>query len=136
MLRTLIVEDDFVSRKILQALLAPFGPCDVAVNGPEALMAYKLAVRADEPYHLICLDINMPGKDGHQVLAELRTFEENRGIQGLERTRVIMTTASSDPRDVRAAFRSECDAYLVKPLDKAKLMEHLKDLGMMDLMFR
>ena len=58
------------------------------------------------------------------------------GIQGLDRVRVIMTTGSSDPKDVRTAFRSECDAYLLKPIEKAKLMEHLKELGMMDLMFR
>ena len=136
MMRTLIVEDDFVSRKILHALLAPFGPCDIAVNGAEALMAYKLALRAGEPYHLVCLDIAMPGMDGHQVLSEVRTLEENQGIQGLERTKVIMTTASSDPRDVRTAFRSECDAYLVKPIHKPKLMEHLKDLGLLDAMFQ
>ena len=136
MLRTLIVEDDFVSRKILQALLAPFGPSDVAVNGHEALDAFKLAVRSSEPYHLICLDIAMPGLDGHQVLAEIRSQEENLGIQGLDRVRVIMTTGSSDPKDVRTAFRSECDAYLVKPIQKPKLMEHLKELGMLELMFR
>ena len=136
MLRTLIVEDDFVSRKILQALLAPFGPCDIAVNGLEALEAFTMAVRSADPYNLICLDIAMPGLDGHQVLTQIRGKEEMLGIQGLDRARVIMTTGSSDPKDVRTAFRSECDAYLLQPIEKAKLMEHLKELGMMDLMFR
>ena len=135
MLRTLIVEDDFVSRKILQALMAPFGPCDIAVNGPEAMTAFQLANQAGEPYHLICLDITMPGMDGHHVLAQIRTMEELKGIQGLDRTKVIMTTASTDPKDVRSAFRSECDAYLVKPIQKPKLMEHLKELGLLDMMF-
>jgi two-component system, chemotaxis family, chemotaxis protein CheY len=128
MLRTLIVEDDFVSRKILQALLAPYGLSDIAVNGPEALTAFKMAVGSGQPYHLVCLDIAMPGMDGHQVLAELRTFETDLGIQGLDRARVIMTTASRDPRDVRSAFRSECDAYLLKPIQEAQLLEHLQEL--------
>lgn len=136
MLRTLIVEDDFVSRKILQALLSPFGPCDIAVNGDEALTAFAMATRAEEPYHLVCLDIGMPGRDGNQVLAEIRALEETQGIQGLDRTKVIMTTGSADPKDVRTAFRSECDAYLLKPIEKPKLMEHLKDLGLLDAMFR
>ena len=136
MLRTLIVEDDFVSRKILQALLTPFGPCDIAVNGLEALTAFQMAVRAGESYNLICLDIQMPDLDGNEVLTQIRAKEEGLGIQGLERARVIMTTASSDPRDVRNAFRSECDAYLVKPIEKHKLMEHLQELGMLEFMFR
>ena len=127
MLRTLIIEDDFTSRSLLHALLAPFGPSDIAVNGLEALTAFKAAIGAREPYHLICLDINMPDMDGHQVLAELRAIEERAEIQGLDRAKVIMTTASSDPRDVRSAFHSECDAYLVKPIHKADLMKYLKN---------
>jgi len=136
MLRTLIVEDDFISRKVLHALLAPFGLCDIAVNGAEAITAFSKAIRSSEPYHLICLDITMPGMDGHEVLAELRSIEASLGILGLERTKVIMATASSDPKDVRSAFRSECDAYMVKPIQKPKLMEHLKELGLLDLMFQ
>jgi two-component system chemotaxis response regulator CheY len=128
MLRSLVVEDDFVSRKILHALLAPLGLCDIAVNGPEALTAFGLAVHAGEPYRLICLDITMPGMTGHQVLAELRSMEESLGIQGLDRAKVIMTTGSSDRQDIRAAFRFECDAYLIKPIELPKLMEHLKEL--------
>src|SRR5512142_819532 len=104
MLRTLIVEDDFMSRKVLHALMAPFGTCDIAVNGQEAIAAFGQAIRSSEPYHLIFLDIVMPGMGGHEVLAELRSIEGSLGIQGLERTRVIMATASSDPKDVRSAF--------------------------------
>jgi len=135
MLRTLIVEDDFTSRKILQALLAPFGLCDIAVNGAEALQAFRAALKAGEPYHLVCLDITMPGMDGHRVLAEVRDLEARQGIEGLERTKVIMTTASSDPKDVRSAFHSECDAYMVKPIQRAKLMDHLRELELLDAMF-
>ncbi len=40
MLHTLIAEDEFTSRKILSNLLAPLGPCDIAMNGKEALEAF------------------------------------------------------------------------------------------------
>ena len=39
-MRILIVEDDFLSRRILTKLLAPFGDCEVAVNGLEAIVAF------------------------------------------------------------------------------------------------
>ena len=36
-MKTLIVEDDFVSRRLLQAILSPYGRCEVATNGKEAV---------------------------------------------------------------------------------------------------
>ncbi len=136
MLRTLIIEDDFISRKMLQMLMAPFGPCDIAVNGEEALRAFPAAIREGEPYHLVLLDISMPGMDGHEVLSEIRTIEESLGIQGLDRVKVIMATASSDPKDVRCAFRSECDGYLVKPIQRKDLMNLLKEMDLLKYMFQ
>jgi two-component system chemotaxis response regulator CheY len=127
MLRSLIVEDDFLSRKVLMAMLAPLGSCDVAVSGREALDAFQEAVRQGAAYDLICLDIHIPGMDGHQILSSIRSVEE---IQGLERTRVLMTTASSDPRDVRAAFRSQCDGYLIKPITQKNLMKNLEEMDL------
>ena len=42
-MRVLIVEDDFTSRKLLQKFLSPYGDCDIAVDGKEALEAYKMS---------------------------------------------------------------------------------------------
>jgi two-component system, chemotaxis family, chemotaxis protein CheY len=130
MLHTLIVEDEFTSRKILNALLAPLGSCDAAANGSEALQAFADAMRRGTRYHLVCLDITMPGSDGHAVLKEIREMEQAAGLGGLDRVKVIMTTASRDRQNIMGAFRSECDAYLVKPIDKTALMSKLSELGL------
>jgi len=132
MLRTLIVEDEFTSRKILQAYLTPYGPCDIAVNGEEAIEAFGAALHEGERYQMVCLDITMPGMDGHEVCARMRSMEESIGLQGLDRTKVIMTSASSDRGDIRSAFRMECDAYLIKPIDRAKLVAQMQELGLLD----
>jgi two-component system chemotaxis response regulator CheY len=68
--------------------------------------------------------------DGHEVCAAIRSIEESRGIQGLDRTKVIMTSASSDRGDIRSAFRVECDAYLIKPIDRDKLMGQIRELNL------
>ena len=132
MLRTLIVEDEFTSRKILQAYLRPFGPCDVAVNGDEAIEAFGAALHTGEGYQMVCLDISMPGMDGHEVCERIRSIEEAVGIKGLDRAKVIMTSASSDRSDIRSAFRVECDAYLIKPIDKDKLFQQMQELNLID----
>jgi len=127
-MKSLIVEDDFTSRLLLQELLAPYGQCHIAVNGREAVFAYRMALDAGQPYDLICLDIMMPEMDGQTALKEMRAMEELRGIDSTHGAKIIMTTALGDIKNVAAAYQQLCDGYLVKPVDKAKLLGLLGDL--------
>lgn len=130
-MKTLIVEDDFLARSLLSTLLSEYGPCHVAVNGKEALEAIESAFDNDDRYDLICLDIMMPVMDGQQALSELRKMEEVRGIKGLDATKVIMITAIDDSKNIMKAFRQGlCEAYLTKPLDRNKLLTHIRELGL------
>lgn len=129
-LHTLIVEDDFVSRRVLQAILAPFGPCEVAVNGREAVQAFRLALADERPYDLVCLDIMMPEMDGRQVLREIRRLEEERRVGGREGVKVVMTTALGDFDTIMGSFRDQCEAYLVKPIHKVELLNTVRGLGL------
>jgi len=129
-MKTLIAEDDFTSRLLLQQLLKSYGPCHVAVNGKEAVGAVLLSLETGEPYDLICLDIMMPEMDGQEVLRIIRKQEESRGILSTNGAKIIMTTALGDPKNVMAAFGSLCDAYLTKPIQKEKLVEELDKLNL------
>jgi two-component system, chemotaxis family, chemotaxis protein CheY len=129
-MRTLIVEDDFTSRLLLQELLRSHGTSHVAVNGQEAVEAVRLALEANDPYDLICLDIMMPKLDGHAALKHIRALEEAKGTWSSHGAKVVMTTALGDMKNVNAAFGSLCDAYLVKPIDKPKLLETLRQLAL------
>ena len=79
-MKTLIVEDEFTSRRLLQKILAAYGECDIAIHGKEALEAFRLARDEREPYDLICLDIMMPEMDGQETLKMIRKTEEEMGI--------------------------------------------------------
>jgi two-component system chemotaxis response regulator CheY len=50
----LIVEEVFVSHKILQEIMSPFGEGDIATNGPQAIKGFKLAGEPSRPYDLSC----------------------------------------------------------------------------------
>ncbi len=58
---------------------------------------------------LILLDINMPRKDGTQVLAELKSNPQWRHIP------VIMFTTSKSPEDVRKCYDLGANSFIVKP---------------------
>ncbi len=129
-MKTLVVEDDFTSRLLLQEVLKLYGIVDLAVDGQEAVTAFKEALEKGEPYRLVCLDIMMPVKDGQEALREMREMEEAAGISSAQGAKIIMTTALSDPRNVMASFYGLCDAYIIKPVEKAALMAELNRMGL------
>ncbi|MFC1855620.1 response regulator [Thermodesulfobacteriota bacterium] len=131
-MRTLIVEDDFTCRRILQLLLAPYGECDIAVDGLEAVDAYQLAVNEKKPYDLVCMDIMMPNMNGQEALKKIKEIEFDMSLSTGERAKVIMVTALDDPKSIMGAFKEQCEAYLVKPIKSDKLIAMLKDLELIE----
>lgn len=130
-MRTLVVEDDFTSRRLLQRFLATYGECDSAVNGLEAVKAFQESLQRGDRYDLVCLDIRLPEKDGQTVLKEIREIEAAQGIGGLDASKVVMTTSVGDAKNVCEAFASQCDGYLVKPYDNSKVGAQLRELGLL-----
>ncbi|NJB67354.1 two-component system chemotaxis response regulator CheY [Desulfobaculum xiamenense] len=130
-MRFLIVDDDFDSRRLMQKILYPYGYCDVAVDGEEAVEAFKRSLNNDEPYDLICLDIIMPNMDGQEALQEIREIEVERGIPEAERIKTVMISALDDTKELHDAFfLGDATAYLVKPIRKRTLLSEIRNLGL------
>lgn len=133
MIRILIVEDDFISRNVLQHILSEYGQCDIAVDGQEAVDAFKRSWGQSMPYDLICMDIMMPGLDGHEALAQIRDFENQMKLESTVETKVIMTTSLNDKKNVADAFyKGGASSYFVKPIDRKKFLEELRLLGLLN----
>ena len=129
-MRTLIVEDDFTSRLLLQTLLSSYGECHVAINGKEAVEAFRSSQSNGQAYDLICMDIMMPEMDGQEALQKIRDMEEATGILSSSGVKIIMVTALDDVKNVTSSFRSLCDAYVFKPVDTGQLLNQLKSLSL------
>jgi two-component system chemotaxis response regulator CheY len=121
-MKTLVVEDDFTSRLILQTFLARYGECHIAVNGREAVDAFRSAMESESGYDLICMDIMMPEMDGREAVARIRAFEESRGISSTHGAKIVMTTAVNEVKDVIQCFKHLCDAYMMKPISLSELL--------------
>ncbi len=129
-LKILVTEDDFASRKAMQAFLSPYGDCDVSVNGFETIEAFKDALNEGEPYDLICLDILMPEMDGREALKAIRQTEREHGIDPSDLVKVIMTTSKDSAQEIAEAFGTGCDVYILKPVKKEKLYEEMRKLAL------
>ena len=128
-MRTLIVEDDFDARNLLQLLISELGRADVAVNGKEAVDAFQAAHQADDPYDLILLDIMLPKLNGRKALKRIRNIEDKIGVAGKARVPVIMISALDDAENIIGSFFKEgCEAYMTKPYSKEALFSQIEKL--------
>jgi two-component system, chemotaxis family, chemotaxis protein CheY len=131
-LKILIVEDDFMVRQVLRDILEIYGTVDIAVNGEEALQAFRVAWRKKAPYDLICMDIMMPVMDGNEALQKIREVEKAMGIHGREEVKVIMITALDDAKTVvRAYAKGGATSYIVKPIEKERIINEITEIGLL-----
>lgn len=112
--RILLVEDNPIdARAAGKALAGLERPCRVdVVDDGDAAIAY-LTDRAMAPPDLVLLDLNLPGRDGIDVLERVKTDPD------LRRTPIIVLTTSVNDADVVAAYDRGANAYLSKPSELA-----------------
>jgi CheY-like chemotaxis protein len=123
----LIVEDNPGDVRLTQEALRDAkvrNHLSVAKDGVEALAflqregKYGSAPRPD----LILLDLNLPRKDGREVLAEIKDDLNLRSIP------VVILTTSQDERDVLGAYESYANCYIVKPVDLVQFIVVVKSI--------
>ena len=126
-MKSLVAEDDATNRKLLKAFLSRYGECDIAVDGSEAVNAVLLAIESRREYDLVCMDLRMPQMDGQEAIREIRRHESAGRVS--KTAKIIVTTIHTDSESIATALLGRCDAYLVKPIDTAKLKKELIAFG-------
>lgn len=129
-MKILIAEDDRLSRTFLMEFLQDYGQCDTADNGLETIDKYIEALKAGQPYDMMCLDIMMPKVDGLMVLKLVREMEALNQVASEHQVKIIMMTAIAEMDYVDQAFELGCDAYASKPIEMAQVQEVMQDLGL------
>ena len=96
----------------------------VARDGVEALAFLRREgsyAQAPRP-KLILLDLNMPRKDGREVLAEIQADPLLRRIP------VVILTTSEAEQDIGKAYQLNANCYIVKPVDFMQFMQQIKSI--------
>jgi len=129
-MKTLIVDDELVSRKKMEKIMSHYGEVISVKNGREALRAYTEALTDIRVFDLITLDISMPEMDGTEVLLRIREIEQAQGISKKYRVKVLMLTAKADRITVLESISAGCDDYLKKPFTIESITTKLKKIGL------
>ena len=128
----LVVEDnpedyEATFRAFRKAKLA--NPIEHCEDGDEALEYLYLRSEdtgsiSEKLPGLILLDLNLPGTDGREVLAKIKTHER------LKKIPVIVLTTSNDSRDIEKCYEWGANSYVHKPVDMSGFMtaiQRIKD---------
>lgn len=95
------------------------------VSDGEEAMAFlrRLGKYADAPRpSLIMLDLNLPKKDGREVLAEVKSDDE------LKRIPVVVLTTSNADEDILASYDLHANCYITKPVDLTQFIKVLRSI--------
>jgi len=117
-LKVLVVDDDFINRKLIQALLKRHtdlvSEIVEAENGSEALQA----LRDNPDIDLILLDILMPVLDGKEFLKIFRSDPEN--------SRIPVIVLSTDDTQKSAVFDLGAEDFIIKPISEDNLINRIR----------
>lgn len=92
----------------------------VAADGVEAMELLRSA-DADRP-DLVLLDLNLPRKDGREVLAEIKADEALRSIP------VVVLTTSDAEEDILRSYDLHANAYVTKPVDFDRFIDVVRQI--------
>ena len=123
----LLVEDNPGDIRLTQEVLKEskiINRLDVVMDGEEAILylkktgKYKDSISPD----IILLDLNLPKKDGREVLAEIKADSRLRIIP------VIVLTTSESEKDVLNMYANHANCYITKPVDFNQFINVIKSI--------
>ena len=128
--RILLAEDNERDVELTLAALEEYNLANEVVvvrDGAEALdyLCYrgKFAGRPNGPPVVVMLDLKMPKVDGLEVLRYMRNDPTLKVVP------VVMVTSSREEQDLVRSYQLGVNAYVVKPVDFAKFVESIKQIG-------
>lgn len=94
------------------------------VNGEEAMdFLRRKGIYADAPRpDLVLLDLNLPRKDGREVLAEIKSDDNLKQIP------VVILTSSRDEEDILKSYNLHANCYITKPMDLTQFIKVIKSI--------
>ncbi len=136
-MKILIADDDDLERGLLAELLTRYGNCQDVGTGMEAVQRFSDALKDNDPFDVVFLDVIMPHMNGLETLRAMREYEIEHHRLSLYQERystILMVTAADDPRTVAAAYlKGRCNGFLPKPITIAMIEERLRSNNLLPL---
>ncbi len=118
--RILGVDDNQTNRLVLSKMVEGFGcRIETAASGARGLEMLHTAAREGNPYHLVLLDMQMPGMDGEQTARAIKSDPLVKDVK------IVILTSMGKRGDAIRLEALGCSGYLLKPVKQQMLYEAL-----------
>eukprot|EP00760_Papus_ankaliazontas_P035584 PhM_4_TR7919/c0_g1_i1/m.102241 len=132
LIRALVAEDNFVSRRVLSNLFTYLRVSSVvAENGRQAYDLYMAATQRNESFDIIFLDVEMPFLSGPEVASRIRQYEAHEKLSAVP----IIALSGHDVQSCQNLFGTTLSAALTKPITRETLVPILEDYTLYNGMF-
>lgn len=116
--RILVVDDNQTNRTVLIKNVEALGSrVEATASGAKAIEALRNAHRSGDPFHIVLLDMQMPGMDGEQTA---RAIKSDPAVKD---ARIIILTSMGQRGDVARLEALGCSGYLLKPVKQQMLFD-------------
>ncbi|HLO28671.1 MAG TPA: response regulator [Anaerolineales bacterium] len=116
--RILVVDDNQTNRVVLTKNVEALGAhVNAVVSGAKALESLRNAHRAGDPYHVVLLDMQMPGMDGEQTARAIKSDPAVKDVK------IIILTSMGQRGDAARLEALGCSGYLLKPVKQQLLFD-------------
>ncbi len=119
--RVLIVDDNTTNRSIFSKMLESLGVRTESISaGADVIPELFRGLLSHDPYHLVVLDMQMPGLDGEQTLRMIRQEQLTKDVK------VIVLTSMGRRSELNYLEELGCSGYLLKPVRQSNLKNILE----------
>ena len=116
--RVLIIDDNQINRVVLKKNVEALGSrVDAVTSGAKGLEILRNAHRAGDPYHIVLLDMQMPGMDGEQTARAIKSDPAVKDVK------IIILTSMGQRGDAVRLEALGCSGYLLKPVKQQLLFD-------------
>jgi len=125
--RVLLIDDDRDARDLSLAVLEQCGARVTAVSSGAEAIASLLETPGHQLPHVIVSDLGMPGRDGYQLIRQIRAIDNELG-----RIPAVAVTGYATADDVQRALAAGFQVHISKPMDPAAFVAAVADLARVD----
>jgi PAS domain S-box-containing protein len=116
--RILVVDDNQTNRIVLVKNVEALGSrVDAVPSGAKAIESLRNAQRAGDPYHVVLLDMQMPGMDGEQTARSIKSDPSIKDVK------ILILTSMGQRGDASRLSALGCAGYLLKPIKQQVLFD-------------
>jgi len=116
--RVLVVDDNQTNRMVLIKNVEALGSrVDAVSSGAKGIESLRNAHRAGDPYHVVLLDMQMPGMDGEQTARAIKSDPSVKDVK------ILILTSMGQRGDAVRLEALGCSGYLLKPVKQQMLFD-------------